>query len=202
MAKSKSKKATPVAEHGVNLGYFPDEKAERDAVHVAVIPLYAGERLSRGSKVKLKYGSVKVAMCAEYNEKDAIGIVDPFLKDYEVPENGRFWCMLFPGSVTGMRHHWAHPSFEEDKVPKAKTVHEEWIRDFCDRWNFNYDELINAATSRIPNDWRYVTAHGHDLHSRAELGEDHDLFWEHLQELMGDIYDEAHREGMGWSCTC
>ena len=49
---------------------------------------------------------------------------------------------------------------------------------------------------------RYVVAQGRDLHTKKELGEDHDLFWEHLEKMMSKKFDETHRNGMGWSCTC
>lgn len=69
----------------------------------------------------------------------------------------------------------------------------------------NKAAIIAAATAaNDPEDkWgRYIVAEGHDLHSAGELGEDYDLFWEHLEGLTGEQYDDDHRRGLGWSCTC
>lgn len=191
----------------LKIGQLIEGSAQRDAIHVAVVPLVAGETLYRGTRVRLKSGSLEVVLKGDYNE-DAIGIVDPFLSDdycWRLEKGQRFWCFLFPGSVTGMRHEWQHPAFMNVRPPGS--MDEEWLREFADRWNFDWDELIQAATcARDPNaeEWEgpYVTARGVDLHSAGELGEDHDLFWEHLEGYTGQKFDQAHREGMGWSCTC
>lgn len=185
-----------------------DPDAERDATHVAVIPMIAGERwMQPGDKIKLKYGTVDVALRANHYYDDSqkiVAVVDPFLQDG--PEEGqRFWAFLFPGTVTGMRHLWRHPAFTETEIPKPATEHEAWIRDFCDRWNFDYGDLIGAAlkTTKYHDDYdRYVVARGRDCHSAEDLGEDNDLFWMHLEGLMNRKFDHEHREGMGWSCSC
>ncbi|HNC56661.1 MAG TPA: hypothetical protein PLP33_14520 [Leptospiraceae bacterium] len=97
-----------------------------------------------------------------------------------------------------MRHHWQHPAFTKIHTPNSE--HENWIRNFANEWNFDYDELIAAATGKT--DWRHVKAYGRDLHGASDLGEDHELFWEHLEGLTGERYSQDHREGMGWSCSC
>jgi len=181
------------------LGQLIDEAAERDAIHIAIVPLIAGDYLRPAEKIKLKYGSTEIALSAEYDEKRAIGIVDPFLPGYEVEKGKRFYGCLFPGTVTGMRHHWQHPLF--DNRPKVElNEHEVWLKNFCDQWNFDYDQLIDAGVGT--GEWRYVVANGVDLHSRGELGSDYEEFWTHLEGLTGKTFDNEHREGMGWSCTC
>jgi hypothetical protein len=181
------------------LGQLPDENApERDAIHVAVVRLIAGEDLRPGCKFKLKFNSTDVALRADYNENETVGIVDPFLSGWSIRKGQLFYGLLFPGTVTGMRHHWSHPVFDAPKI--AVDEHEQWIREFAEKWNFDYDELISNALSTA--DWRYVTAQGIDIHSRDELGEDHDLFWSHLEAMMGRKFDENHRDGMNWSCSC
>lgn len=192
----------------VNLGYIPDRLAQRDAVHVAVIPLIAGETLHPGDKFKLAYGKDDTALRADYNAANddgtVVGVVDPFMKGWDGVEQGeRFWGFLFPGTVTGMRHHWKHPSFGRENVAIPKDEHEKWLREFCDKWNFDWSQLIDAATeTNEESDWRYVVAQGRDLHSAGELGEDHDKFWEHLEGYTDKTFDAPHREGMGWSCSC
>jgi hypothetical protein len=190
----------------VKLGrILTDDKGTKDAIHIAVIPLIAGEDLRSGEKIKLKFNSENIALSADYDEQNAFGIVDPFLinEDRYVEKGQRFYGLLFPGTVTGMRHEWQHPIFNAPK--KEICEHEAWIRNFCDEWNFDYDELIRVALS--DEDYketygRYIVSHGHDLHHRNELGPDHDLFWEHLEALTNKKFNQDHRDGMGWSCTC
>lgn len=186
----------------VTLGNLITGEAERDAIHVAVVPLVAGETLRVGEKFRLAHGSTEVAMRGDYEvdgNNPPIGIVDPFLDGYHVTEGQRFWGMLFQNTVTGMRHHWQNPSFEN--ISLSTNIHEQWIREFCDRWNFSFDELIENAGSN--EEWRYVTAMGSDLHSASELGEGEEaLFWHHFQGYTGKIFDEDARAGLGWSCSC
>jgi hypothetical protein len=181
-------------------------EANRDAIHIAVVPLIAGQELRPGQSFRLAYGTSDTAIpSADEYGREAIGIVDPYLghesanwRDWRVEVGERFWGFLMPGTVTGMRHHWQHPSF--DNVPIPANEHELWLRQFCDRWNFDYDELIAAGIGCEED--RYVVAQGIDLHSRGELGEDYDLFWSHLEALTGSQFDSQHREGLAWSCSC
>jgi len=181
----------------LKLGQIITGEAHRDAVHIAVVPLEAGERLYRGSEVRLKLDSHTIALQGDYF--GGIGIVDPFLDTYGVEKGQRFYCFLKPGSVTGMRHHWQHPSFDKP-LQVSTNESERWLREFCDEWNFDWNELIREASS-YSND-RYVVAQGTDLHSASELGKDEHLFWEHLEKYTGKKFDQNHRDDMGWSCSC
>lgn len=96
---------------GPQLGKIIEGEAFRDAVHVAIAPVLAGEWLTPGQRVKLKDG---VAYPATYGEH--IGVVDPFLPHTGVEEGQRFYLFLLPGSVTGLRHVYSHPAFKA-KVP-------------------------------------------------------------------------------------
>lgn len=79
-----------------------------------------------------------------------------------------------------------------------------WLRNFADEWYFDFNELIyEADREELANNWgRYVVAHGVDLHSRGELGEDHDIFWQNLSIYTGKQYTQEHIDTMGWSCSC
>lgn len=79
----------------------------RDAVHVAVIPAVAGERLDPGMRVGLDRNGAYIE-CV--NGVDLVGLVDPFLPN-AVKRGERFWLFLLPGTVTSLRHHWQHPAF-------------------------------------------------------------------------------------------
>lgn len=101
----------------VRLGFFPREGDERDAVHVAIISVIAGERLNSGDKVQIS----SVDRRAYLADTECIGVVDPFLTN-GVSEGNPFWLCLYPGSVTGMRHHWEHPAFDDEPQPESKPT--------------------------------------------------------------------------------
>lgn len=87
-----------------NLGGTPPDDARRDAVHVAVAPVIAGDLLFPGDEVgPLSDGTFGKAT-------NPIGVVDPFLRG-PILGGDRFWLLLFPGTITSLRHVWTHPAF-------------------------------------------------------------------------------------------
>ena len=97
-----------------NLGAPPGEHAKRDAVHIAVAPVVAGEPLQPGQHVGLLEDG------RAYASAKPIGIVDPFSTD-AVVAGLRFWLFLYPGTVTSLRHDWTHPhpAFADDSIGKT-----------------------------------------------------------------------------------
>lgn len=173
---------------------------QRDAIHIAIMPVTSSENwLAPGEKIKFIYGSNTIVASA-YHSEDAIGVVDPFLEDGIAPGQ-KFYMFLLPNTITGLRHEWTHPGV--DNQPVHTNPSELWLRQFADRWNFNYSEMIEAASGPIDDRWgNYITAQGRDIHSASELGEDHDLFWHHIEVLTGKHFSPEHRNKVGWSCSC
>lgn len=181
------------------IGKILDSNEERrDAIHIAIVPAIAAENLWAGNKVSLVYGTTDQVKRQEYSGgSPIIGVVDPFLNNF-VRKGQKFWLFLYPNSVTGLQHVWTHPAFDCPQMPKNE--HEKWLREFADKWNFNYAEMIEAALS--DDEEPYVVAQGVDLHSPKELGGDFNLFWEHLEGLTGKQFDVEHRSKLAWSCSC
>jgi len=179
---------------------------ERDCIHMAIFPAIAAEDgLRPGAEVGLVYGTTnQIKSMERLYGLPAIGIVDPFLfkslwenRQYSVKKGDRVWVFLFPGTVTGMRHHWRHEALDTPHVPKNES--EKWLREFADKWNFNYDEMIAGAQE----DEGYVVAMGIDLHSSSELAPgDEGRFWDHIENITGRQFNQKHRETFGWSCSC
>ncbi len=86
--------------------------ARRDCVHVAIVPVTAACPLAPGQRGGfVKEGNTDLVGTARQDKPvEPLGIVDPFLTE-EVRPGERFYLFLFPGTITGMRHVWSHPSF-------------------------------------------------------------------------------------------
>jgi hypothetical protein len=98
-----------------NIGHLiTDDAARRDAIHIAVAPVIAGMTLLPGQHV----GFLEDRRIGIVEEKNRIGIVDPFLID-PVQEDQQFWLFMYPGTITSLRHVWTHPAFTI-KIPGAK----------------------------------------------------------------------------------
>lgn len=94
----------------IALGEFITGEARKDAIHVAIAPVTAGEKLIAGAHVSVVNG-----MAWSSGAFYKVGIVDPFIKGSIVPGK-RIWILLYPGTVSSLRHEWDHPSFVAPKV--------------------------------------------------------------------------------------
>ena len=86
----------------------PDDWTDRDAIHIAVIPMTADSVLLPGQGVNVGGNHLR----------PYVGIVDPFLQDVVQPGQ-RFFLFLTPNTVTGITHHWHHPLFDGRAVLRA-----------------------------------------------------------------------------------
>lgn len=193
------------------LGTIINEHAGRDAIHVAVEPVQAGTKLYPGQDVGLVGGMA-------FNEVDeSTGIVDPFLKG-PVFEGQYFWMLLYPRTITSLRHVWSHPAFPESTVPahglptdpfneQEKGESKAWLVDFCTDMYCKYDDLIEAVlTGRsqsshdgycyISLDEDYLHFNGTDAH-----GEVPTELWHHIEVVTGVKIPNGKRAKY-FSCSC
>jgi hypothetical protein len=177
------------------IGKLAPPNAERDAIHIAVLPVTAEDDwLAPGACVKLVPGTTDHVREAK-NYAAALGVVDPFLSR-SVRKGQRFFVFLTPNTVTGMRHHWTLPAIDE---PQQLGDAEKWLRDFADRYGMNYDEMLSTANEGDD----YITAVGQDLHGKHELeAGEYEEFWRYVEQVTGRKFDDEHRESVGWTCTC
>lgn len=138
----------------LGLGKIITSHQERDAIHVAVVPVVAGEKLQPGTHVGLRDGK------AVSFPTQMFGVVDPFLKR-PVQEDQTFWLFLYPGSITSLRHEWTHPAFPVI-YPKSESALDpegesrRWMEGFAHQVGYSYGELIERMTDVIANDGGWV----------------------------------------------
>lgn len=85
-----------------------DREYGRDAVHVAVLPAVAAMPMMPGTKVGIVDGKWSPAAPVK------LGVVDPFLPAF-VRTGQPYWVLLYPRTITGLRHVWTHPDLSEDE---------------------------------------------------------------------------------------
>lgn len=168
-----------------SLGMVIDETAKRGAIHLAVEPCIAGEKLYPGMDIGI-LGGVGISTATK-----KLGIVDPFLK-HPINEGQRFWLIVYPRQITSLRHVWEHPDFPDSKS-NSKAVSEKWLRDFCINNDCpNYETLIAGAVNA--SDDEYLHFNDSDAH-----GEIPDEFWVHVENVTGRTLDTKPKY---FSCSC
>lgn len=106
-----------MSQNGPTLGKLAGEHEGRDAIHVAVAPAVAAETLTPGQHIGLHDdGRAGPGV-------PPIGIVDPFLTS-AVEEGQRFWLLLYPNTITSLRHVWTHPAFAPKVPGLRRATHE------------------------------------------------------------------------------
>lgn len=198
----------------VKLGVILNGDESRDAVHVAIAPVIAGEVLRPGDHV---------GFCADNTEEvgktlpgiTPIGVIDPFLLT-EIYKGTRCWLFLYPQSITSLKHVWAHPAFaatQSAPLP-SKSESEKWLRDFIARADCpDYETVIAAAVGNhhknlrpnedpveYPgyfhsfNDGEYLYFGGFGAH-----GEIPPEFWDHVEIVTGQ---KNLKRATRFSCSC
>lgn len=109
-------KMRPVEQYTPRLGKLAKATDHRDAIHVAVAPVIAGEFLDPGADVWVKNGVAYMA--GKPDGMRWVGIADPFMPE-GIKEGERFWLLMYPNTVSSLRHVWTHPAFEP-RPPEVK----------------------------------------------------------------------------------
>lgn len=169
----------------LKIGSIIEGTQSRDAIHIAVAPVTASERLAPGQHVGFIGETVGAA-------KQMIGVVDPFLQG-AVMKGERFWLFLYPNTVTSLHHHWTHPAFEDRAM--AVSASEEALRRFADEAGITYLALMDGAKDYLEND-NYLIEGG-----RWEGFGIHDDFWDHYEAVTGTKVPTTKRCSF-FSCSC
>lgn len=171
------------------LGKLLESTEERDAIHIAIAPVIASEKLLPGQDV----GFVKDANCEIVGPSDTpIGIIDPFLRGC-VSKGERCWLMLYPNTIKSLRHEWVHPAFGADDP--AKAMSKAWMENYASEIGQSYEDTIYHATEYLDHS-EYLCEGG-----RYEGEYVPDEFWDHFQRITGRMVDSNDR-GSFFSCSC
>lgn len=184
----------PVATDALHtLGTIIDDQQKRDAIHLAVIPMQAAQRLFPGQDIGTADGMASTSA-------SPLGIVDPFLK-VPVQQGEWFWMVIYPRTITSLRHVWSHPALPDEPQPvSSRAASEAWLRDFVARSDCpTYESVIGKAVEHINGigggwDDDYLHFNGSDAH-----GEIPDEFWSHIEAVTGL---KATRRATYFSCSC
>lgn len=176
------------------IGKLLTEDQRRDAIHIAVAPMVAGEKLYPGQDVGMV--GEDVAGRADSN----IGIVDPFLKAPVFPGQ-RCWIFLYPLTITSLRHEWTHPAFAAGDVMSEalRAASEAWLRDFAADIGLTYSEVIHTAENFIRGG-EYHTFQGRDTPERCYT--DKAAFWHHYEVVSGERLESRNELAAPFSCSC
>lgn len=179
------------------LGTLIDEKQGRDAIHLAVEPMIAGEGcLFPGCPI----GIGPDGMAYSKGPK-IIGIVDPFL-DKDVEQGQRFWMVVYPRTITSLRHVWTHPDLpnennhSDESIQKQKS--EQWLRNFIARADCPGYETVIAAALNNHGSWSEEYLHFNGLDAHGDIPPE---FWDHVEIVTGQKIAAGNRAKY-FSCSC
>jgi hypothetical protein len=177
----------------VPIGELITTSQHRDAIHVAVTPMVAAQKLQRADHVCMKGGKAYKASKSD----NAIGIVDPYLS-VTVNKDDTFFVFMYPNTITSLRHEWTHPLFDncaEEVVPTELSKSKIWIEEFAGGHGLDYDELMDAAVDYV----KYGNYLNHGPRFEDEWLEDE--FWDHYEVVMNTKVEDDNR-GCFFACSC
>lgn len=189
------------------LGHIIGETEKRDAIHLAVNPTVAKEKLLPGQDVGVD-GTIN----------NPVGIVDPFLKT-SVNIGERFWLVIYPRQIHSLRHVWTHPSFPEENEINDVDKSIKWMENFAKNIRYiKYHDVLPESTIEIGIDYKTLMGlaytwlggeggfstiyNGFDTQDiESEHDEDIEEFWFHYEIITGKKVDEPQKIDF-FGCCC
>jgi hypothetical protein len=184
------------------LGNLITDEQGRDAVHIAVAPVIAGEILGPGDHIGFIGNAYTVGTII--SGVKPIGIVDPCLTK-PIMQGQKFYMFLYPNTITSLRHEWTHPEFErEDEIAELEPTFfklqgtadaEKWISDFAENIGSDYDEIMYGAAEYLGRGEYLVRGGTFEGESIP------DEFWKNYEIVTKKQIPESDR-GTFLSCSC
>jgi hypothetical protein len=176
----------------LGIGKLIGSAQQRDAIHVAIAPAVAVERLAPGQAVGFAESGDTERVSAS---STPVGIVDPFLPAPVFPGD-RFWMFLYPNTIKSLRHEWTHPAFTVTPTNEA----ERWLREFAASCCLPYDTVIGAAKEYLATGLHFVQRDSEA--ARSAFSESREEFWKNFEVVTGMKPSEEDRDGSVFCCTC
>jgi ElaB/YqjD/DUF883 family membrane-anchored ribosome-binding protein len=212
MARKHNDKRTVTTDALETLGMIHGEgqNQKRDAIHLAVEPVEAGEDLEPASHISVMNG---IATLAEVGK--GLGIVDPFLTDI-VKKGEKFWFVMYPRMVRSLRHVWTHPAFADEpgvhaseakvsakstakakeELQKALEEAHALMQTHAGALDLSYEDFMSKAEDFVENgEWHVggAEAEGYTL--------DPEKFWPAWELITGRTVEKDKRHNfIGCSC--
>lgn len=177
---------------------------ERDAIHVAVLPVRGTTAIKRGMWLSFAYeGDIEMVMPAN-TWALAVGVADPFLSTNTVAADERFLMFMKPNTITGLRHHWDHPALDAAMGVRMKNEllgnpsSRSFMETLAADCHMSFDALMNALTEVATGAEEYISL-GIDTPDTAYDS----TMWDHYERLTGKIVPYSiKRAGAPFSCAC
>lgn len=173
----------------------PDHKMDisRDAIHIATLPIFAGELLEAGDHVGI------VDNKATTQTQVLVGIVDPFL-EVTVHPGEQFWLCIYPRTITSLTHAWSHPVIDgvvdavKERFLMTPEIAKEWVKKWLrENGDVEYSTLLRSVySSDLDED--YLTILGEDAYGAIP-----NELWDHLEIAEGEKFPTRPKY---FSCAC
>lgn len=189
-----------MADYVPKLGELVREGDQRDAIHIAVVPVKIwGKGLRPGMHVGVRELTGELWAT---KSGDPIGVLDPFYKQ-PFEANQKAWMLLYPGSVVGLRHQYRHPVLDaalirQETIELLHAPARQCIEQAGEIVGMSYDRMMQAAG-------RYLDAGDSELvdmnTSNAAIDIDWPKFWAAYSLLTNRNPPEDDRRDF-FTCSC
>lgn len=184
------------------------ENIQRDAIHIAVLPVTSKETIYGGMWLRFAFESTTQVLQADDESPSIMGIADPFIKG-PIGAGQRFYMFVLPNTITSLRHDWTHPrmAIMEAPTPSDQAI----ISKVTDRLLFgaekrllqecafdldiSYDDLVTAAQNYVEHG-DYLSDGG-----KFEGASLPDGFWEAFERITRTQVP-MEKQGNFFSCSC
>jgi len=162
----------------------------RDAIHIATACVTAAVDLRAGQHIGF-IGEDQYVLVGPTGKH--IGIVDPFLDTF-VPEGTKFWMLLYPNTITALRHEWTHPSFGEEVIIEDGS--KAYIREFAAKIDQTYNRLMDSAYQWVDHgDFTHDNTQAYYNVTQEEWAE----FWKHFELVTNQ---KVKDKSSFFTCAC